>query len=127
MTLPPNCTHGPMRLEYITDAGYRIAIHLTEMGHYCGYVTFPMPVDLLVPENFEVHGGVTWDRPTSPDCEPYQGWHCFGFDCAHSGDLSGHAFGDQEYSAATNAVWRSFDYALRETISLHDQIVEALK
>ena len=126
--LPDNFTHGPNQLEWITDSNYRCLITLTSTGHYCGYVCFPddhpfakCKDELEIPVS--VHGGVTWYKATTPDGRQYKNKWWIGFDCAHSGDLTGFQFPNS--AAWTDAVWRSFDYALRETISLHDQIRNA--
>lgn len=61
-----------------------------------------------------VHGGITWDANHCATGEPDGNWW-FGFDCAHSGDLT------PKYPHAGD-VYRDMAYARAETESLADQI-----
>lgn len=115
---PENFFNGPNYLTWKTDCGFHCTIILTDMGHYCGYVTFPKEI---APDKNElnVHGGITWDNEHLPDKRIIPDAWTMGFDCAHWGDLSGYNF---DRADELKAEWRSFDYVLRQVISLHDQI-----
>ena len=127
--LPEKIFDGPNHLEWVSDRNYRCLVTLTNIGHYCGYVGFPDTHPWADMDDWEVpvtvHGGITWSRETPPDGRPYKNKWWLGFDCAHSGDLTGSSFGNGGYIDVTGAVWRSFDYTLREVISLHNQLWEA--
>lgn len=75
--------------DWITDVGLRAVVHMTPMGHHCGYVAVP-------PEHPEygadydspavtVHGGLTYGAAHLGVKSDLTVWW-FGYDCAHYGD-----------------------------------------
>ena len=86
----------PDRVDF-EHAGYACLLLRNSLGNWCGYVGVPLnhPVCQMDAANIlEVHGGITYSGICSPPiCHvPQPGMpvevRWFGFDCAHSGDLT---------------------------------------
>jgi hypothetical protein len=65
---------------------YRCSIKRHPLGHLCGYVTIGAEEVKLLDEDdredFQVHGGITYNKENKED-----GTVTIGFDCAHSSDI----------------------------------------
>lgn len=100
------------------------------MGAWCGYVAVP-PGHALHGRGYDdpdvdVHGGLTYaDACHGPIChvpkpgEPDDVWW-FGFDCAHAWDMSPGSL--QFHRPMPDEVYRTVEYARRETESLAEQL-----
>jgi hypothetical protein len=144
-------TTEPDRLEWEHAGLPCLAVRGPEFsGHWCGYVAVP-PAHPLHGQHYDgpdvtVHGGLTYSnrcdghvchvpKPGDPD----DVWW-FGFDCAHSGDLSpasharylgrGYPFSDKPYDHARAVatddgfvdVYRTLDYVQAEANTLAEQL-----
>lgn len=95
-----------------------VRVRPDSMGHLCGYVAVPAGHPLhgqscggLSDVDFDVHGGVTWSGPHEGSTK----WW-FGFDCAHSGDLSPNSI------HGCNEVYRDVYYVTEQCTKLARQI-----
>jgi hypothetical protein len=124
-------TTEPDRENFKTDEGFDAAIiRHPSLGHLCGYVGVPQrhPLygrsydevyDLIDPE---VHGGLTYaDQGNEAVGEDLAAWY-FGFDCAHSGDLSP---GMMKYGDHSDEQYRSFVFVKRQIAVLSKQLAAA--
>ena len=106
-----------------------------ELGHWCGYVGVPASHPLHGRDgdsiDVEVHGGVTFSGgcsggdPSTSICHVVEAGEAddvwwFGFDCAHSMDLSPGMRGIVR--AIGDEVYRDQDYVTRETERLAGQL-----
>lgn len=72
---------------------------------------------------FDVHGGLTYSDDHCPGAEPDGNWW-FGFDCSHAGDIVPRLVEEMpDYPPAPGDVYRTFDYAKAEVLSLAKQMV----
>jgi hypothetical protein len=139
--------YEPDRLDFEHE-GLACLLHRGPGGHWCGYVGVP-PTHALYGKGYDdadvnVHGGLTYaskcsgtichvPKPGSPD----DVWW-FGFDCAHSGDLSSMKYassirsrrGDYNHAKALAAntwtveTYRTFEYVKAETERLAEQLAK---
>jgi hypothetical protein len=89
-------------------------------GHLCGYVGVPknhpaygVSYTHEIFEHIDVHGGLTYGDEGDGEFRP-EGTYWFGFDCAHSGDLSPYWFGKYGISLR-HEVYRDMAYVTTET------------
>lgn len=143
-------THEPDRVEWRHKGlPCLMARGPSFSGHWCGYVAVP-PGHPYHGKHYDtpdvrVHGGLTYaDKCSGHVChvpkpgEPDDVWW-FGFDCAHSGDLSpamrarylhvGYPFDSEPYnhkkalaSTAFTDVYRDLDYVRAQTNRLAKQL-----
>lgn len=107
--------------QWKTESGLEATILLVANGsHYCGYVKIEPGTHYFGrgydDYDLEVHGGVTFAESPYWLSEEHKDEHWFGFDCSHSGDLSG------SRTRTKFGVWRSLDYVTKECESLANQI-----
>lgn len=95
-----------------------VAKRHSRMGHWCGYIGIPDSHSLVSKTEmyFELHGGVTYDKPELNFYEPVEGeppivrW--VGFDCSHVGDYNpfmGYRILDQE-------TYRNLEYVITNLV-----------
>lgn len=108
------------------DEGYIMTVVLTELGHYCGYVTVPNTHIACVIEAtaifsgffpttdyLHVHGGITYSRAERGPNSKLVGW-TFGFDCAHTGDSNDPA----------SPLYKDFSFARANCVILRQSLKE---
>lgn len=121
-------TTEPDREIFKTEEGLDAAIlRHPSLGYLCGYVGVP-PGNMLHGRSYnevydvidpDVHGGLTYSDKGQEDLgENPAAWY-FGFDCAHSGDVSP---GMLKYDAHPNGSYRTFAYVRRQVAALSKQI-----
>lgn len=130
---------GPWAGEPGDDAfehrGFRcVARRNRGIGSWCGYVLVsPAQREVLrCPEDYDVHGGVTWCQQT----DALDGTAvAIGFNCAHWGDLIPRTMRDEWMLAAfgfgrspwsTVAKYRDLDFVREQCRALADQIADEL-
>ena len=118
---PPGPWHDEPDEERFEHAGFACLLARGPMGHWCGYVIIPEGhalhgKDCFADEYpyFEVHGGINFAGAHM--LEPR--W-CVGFDCNHLHDRPPD---DNFPEDDDDAVYRTIDYARRETKLLADQV-----
>lgn len=125
--------------EFVTKNGLKATILLIDSDWHCGYVEVPkdfiifgrgacfiypeLGLDTLEENTIafkcDVHGGVTFSGPPYWDGKQKNGRWAFGFDCAHSGDLTLKG-PDMKQSGY---VWRDKDYCVEECEKLSEQLL----
>jgi hypothetical protein len=111
--------------EWITEEGYKAVVNFVHDSHNCGYVGVPPGHPLFGKEyndlDIECHGGLTYagTNMVGYPVEEHDGWHYFGFDCAHLGDATKspyyRSFGEHE-------TFKDVDYCARECDSISRQL-----
>jgi hypothetical protein len=120
----------PNRVDFI-HAGFSCFILRAPIGHLCGYVGVPNTHSCYNKHyndiDVDVHGGLTYGEkcqgvichipePGMPDDVKW-----FGFDCAHSGDLSPSIHMRFMHSYTT---YRNIGFVTREVKSLAEQLAK---
>lgn len=109
---------------------YCAIVRNPHMGHLCGYVGIGAEHPLYDNDdymdsplvNLEVHGGLTFASSSSrlkllSQAMPVGSW-CFGFDCAHYGDL----VPSMENHGRDYEQYRDFKYVTEQVNSLAEQL-----
>lgn len=88
--------------------------------NYCGYVEKLHDIDL---NKIKVHGGITFDGQLDHISEELKGKVFIGFDTCHSGDLLiGGSESIWKWKLSNYSRYRSFRYAMEQTINLAEQL-----
>lgn len=148
-------THEPDKVQWVDGATGLdcLAVRQARLGHWCGYVGVPpehpfhgkgyseCDDDFNYTVDVEVHGGLTYARECQETDDESKGichvpepgrpdnvWW-FGFDCAHSGDLSP-AMAAREVAMGFPRMpgyesYRPFSYVQNECTSLAAQLALA--
>lgn len=72
---------------------------------------------------FDCHGGITFSGKLGHDGKDQEGFW-YGYDCAHSGDLTQYMIEHREWCMSEHAVMRSLEYCIDECESLSRQLEE---
>ena len=104
--------------DWITSAGLRAVVIMTELGHRCGYVGVPSEHKLFGVDydevDVEVHGGLTYSSGISEyPVEDSKLWW-LGYDCAHLGDQV-----VPEYIAAQKEKYPDKSFMWRDDMGIH--------
>jgi len=116
--------------DFHNSCAHGLSIFMRRNGSkaWCGYVAVPPDHPLYNHEDYmeltlSVHGGITWSADYLPGEHPDGNWY-FGFDCAHSGDLSPRdvMFSFSGYPYTLDGVYRDFHYVENECRRLASQL-----
>jgi len=112
--------------------GYRCRLRRnTELGTWCGYVVIPADhpwygCSIGELTDVRVHGGITY---SGGDLFDGTEW-CVGFDCGHAFDmvpmLVEHAAERGEPMALPDGIYRDYDYAMGEAVTIAEQAMQAV-
>ena len=137
-----------LRRDWVTEAGFRAIVIMTDIGFHCGYVGVA-PGHPLHGADYDRHSNALGDAPSS--VFDVHGWLTFsgerggsmieendlwwfGFDCGHCGDAPSPEYLEkmqQEYPDSSfmwehvEGVFRDVDYCVAECESLARQIADA--
>lgn len=123
-------TAEPDRENYKTVEGFDASIvRHSSLGHLCGYVGVPAAHQLhgkgydnaYDVMDADVHGGLTYAGAGRADFGEDPALWYFGFDCAHSGDISP---GMLRYGEMHDSRYRGIAFVRREIASLSKQLAE---
>lgn len=102
--------------------GLRCYIVRKLSGHWCGYVECSYPIKYKEEEQFDVHGGVSFNTTITPYEYKYPDIHenvpVLGFDCAHYQDII------PMIKRTYSGTYRTKEYVENECKKLADQILE---
>jgi hypothetical protein len=119
------------RENYKTEEGFDAAIiRHPGLGHLCGYVgisqehplhgkSYDAAYGAIDPD---VHGGLTYDGEGRVDSGEDPALWYFGFDCAHSGDLSP---GMLRYGDCSHSAYRNIAYVKQHIARLSKSLAAA--
>lgn len=114
-----------------------LAVRHPSLGHWCGYVGVP-PGHACHGKGYsdidvEAHGGLTYANACEGDVchvakpgEPEEVWW-FGFDCAHSGDVSTVMSAEYRYSRVEFESYRDINYVRNWTNKIAEQLSGEVK